>query len=169
MAVWMQIIGMRKLKSIDSDKLLISKVLDKIKNEYKSFAWKIDSHTETEHFKIMTNNQTLKIYFDNPNFLEFSGCDLFQAWFKFADKGNEEITNEIRNIFKKIAFEYGITELIYFSEWFFELGEIRNKMETFEDLTIRISNYPEHKRKELYGLKSYEYFVEKIGLVANNT
>ena len=113
-------------------------------------------------------DQSLRIYFDNPNFIEFSGSfDLFSAWFRFTDEKQSELTNGIRKIFKKIASEYGISELMYFSEWFFELGEIRNKEETFEDLMERIKNNPDRKRNELFGLESNEYYIEKISTVAN--
>ena len=71
------------------------------------------------------------------------------------------LTNGIRKVFLKIASEYGIPELIYFSEWFFELGEIRNKQETFEDLIERIKNNSNQKKNELFGLESNEYFIEK--------
>jgi len=179
MAVWIQIIGIRKSDSIEKDKNLISKILKNTefdfdfinKNsdvELKKVNWNLTQSKGIEYFKLPILDQSLRIYFDNPDFIEFSGSfELFSAWFRFVDKEQSELTNGIRKVFQKIALEYGISELMYFSEWFFELGEIRNKEETFENLIERIKNYPDQKRNELFGLESNEYYIEKTITVAN--
>ncbi|MFI1770268.1 hypothetical protein [Thalassobellus citreus] len=179
MAVWIQIIGLRKSDSIENDKNMISKILKNEKFdfgfvnknsglEFEKVNWNLTQSKGVEYFELPILDQSLRIYFDNPNFIEFSGSfGLFSSWFQFADKKQSELTNGIRKIFGKIASEYGILELIYFSECFFELGEIRNKEETFEDLMERIKNYPDLKRDELFGLESNEYYIEKTSTVAN--
>jgi len=180
MAVWIQIIGLRKSDSIEKEKEKIFEILNKTEFDFdfvkqktgvglKKTKWNLTESKGIEFFELPIFEQSLKIYFDNPNFIEFSGSfGLFSSWFRFADKKQSEFTNGIRKVFRNIASEYGISELIYFSEWFFELGEIRNEEETFEDLMDRIKNYPDLKREELFGLESDEYYVEKISPVANN-
>ena len=179
MAVWIQIIGLRKSDSIENEKEKISKILNnaefdfgfvnsKYGVELNQYKWDLTQSKGIEFFELPILEQSLKIYFDNPNFIEFSGSlDLFSSWFWFADKQNSDLTNGIRKVFLKIASEYGISELVYFSEWFFELGEIRNKKETFEDLKNRIDDNLERKKEELFGLESNEYYIEKTSPVAN--
>jgi hypothetical protein len=180
MAVWIQIIGFRKSDSIENEKERISEILNKAEFDFdfvkrksdvelKQVKWSLTQSKGIEFFELPILDQSLKIYFDNPNFIEFSGSfDLFSSWFWFADKQNSDLTNGIRKIFSAIASDYGISELMYFSEWFFELGEIRNEEETFEDLKKRINDNPEREKKELFGLESNEYYIEKISPVANN-
>jgi len=179
MAVWIQIIGLRKSDSFEKEKEKISEILNETKFDFDfvkknsgieldNTKWNLTESKGTEFFKLILFDQYLTIYFDNPNFIQFSGSfDLFSSWFRFADKEHSELTNGIRQIFRKIALVYGISELIYFSEWFFELGEIRNKEETFEDLMERIKINPKLKRNELFGLEANEYYTEKISPVAN--
>ena len=180
MAVWIQIIGLRKSDSIGNEKEKISEILNKTKFDFdfvkqnsgvklEKTKWNLTQSKGIEFYELQLLEQSLKIYFDNPDFIEFSGSfGLFSSWFHFADKEQSDLTNGIRKVFRKIAAEYGISEIIYFSEWFFELGEIRNEEETFEDLMERIKNYPDLKRNELFGLESSEYFIEKINPAANN-
>ena len=180
MAVWIQIIGLRKSDSIENEKEKIFEILNKTKFDFdfikqkssvglEKTEWNLTESKGIEFFELSLFEQSLKIYFDNPNFIEFSGSfGLFSSWFRFADEEQSELTNGIRKVFQNIAYEYGISELIYFSEWFFELGEIRNEEKTFEDLIEQIKNYPNLKRKKLFGLESNEYYVEKISPVANN-
>jgi len=180
MAVWIQIIGFRKSYSIENEKERVSEILNKkefdfdfVKRksdvELKQTEWNLTQSKGIEFFELQILDQSLKIYFDNPNFIEFSGSfDLFSSWFWFADKQNSDLTNGIRKIFSAIAFEYGISELFYFSEWYFDLDEIRNEEETFENLKKRIQNNPKHRKGELFGLESNEYFIERISPVANN-
>lgn len=179
MAVWIQIIGIRKSDSIENDKNLISKILKKaefdfnfINNnsnvELEKINWNLTQSNGIEYFELPIIDQSLRIYFDNPNFIEFSGSfDLFSAWFRFTDEKQSELTNGIRKIFGKIASEYGISELLYFSEWFFSLDYIRDGNATFENLIEQIKNNPDCERNEIYGLESKEYYKEKINTVAN--
>lgn len=167
MAVWIQIIGIRKSYSIEKEKNIISRILKNTKFDFdfinKKVNWNLTQSKGIEYFELPILDQSLRIYFDNPNFIEFSGSfELFSAWFRFVDEEQSVLTNGIRKVFLKIASEYGISELIYFSEWFFELGEIRNKKETFEDLIERIKNNSNQKKNELFGLESNEYFIEQI-------
>ncbi|KAB1155930.1 hypothetical protein F7018_11515 [Tenacibaculum aiptasiae] len=179
MAVWIQIIGLRKMDSIENEKKKVFEILNKTELDFdfikqkldiglKKTEWNLTQSKGIEFYKLPILDQNLKIYFDNPNFIEFSGSfDLFSSWFRFTDKQNLDLTNGIRNVFRKIAFEYGISELIYFSEWFFELGEIRTQEETFENLMELIKNHPNLKKNELFGLDSNEYCIEKISPIAN--
>lgn len=180
MAVWIQIIGLRQSDSIENDKEKLLKILDKTEFDFEFIEqktgvklekteWNLIESKGIEFFELPILKQSLKIYFDNPNFIEFSGSfDLFSSWFHFADKKQSDLTNGIRRVFRKIASEYGISELIYFSEWFFELGEIRNQEETFANLNRRILDYPDLKRNELFGLESNEYFIENLNSNALN-
>ena len=164
----MQIIGLRKSDSINKDRVLISAILTKIKDDYTNFEWETKKHNEIEFFQIQILDLTLKIYFDNSKFIQFSGYGPFINWFQFADKNQSKLTDKIRKLFKTIASEYGISELLYFSEWFFELNEIRNEMETFEDLMKRIEDYPDLEKKELFGLEANEYYRESINTADQN-
>ncbi|MCB0476215.1 MAG: hypothetical protein KDC69_11095 [Flavobacteriaceae bacterium] len=180
MAVWIQIIGLRKSGSIENEKEKIFEILNKTEFDFdfvkqktgvglEKTVWNLTKSKGIEFFELPILDQSLKIYFDNPNFIEFSGSfELFSSWFRFADKEQSELTNGIRKVFRNIASEYGISKLIYFSEWFFELGEIRNEEETFENLMEKIKNYPNLEREKLFGLESNEYYIEKISPVANN-
>jgi hypothetical protein len=179
MAVWIQIIGLRKSDSIKNEKEKILEILNKMefnfdflnqKNgvELKKTEWNLTESKGIEFFKLSMFDQYLKICFDNPNFIEFSGSfDLFSAWLQFVDKDEYKITNGIRKIFGKIASEYGISELIYFSEWFFSLDYIRDGNATFENLIEQIKNNPDCEREELFGLEAEEYYKEKVSTVAN--
>ena len=180
MAVWIQIIGFRKFDSIENEKEKISKILNKTEFDFdfvnrksdvelNQAEWNLTQSKGIEFYELSILDQSLKIYFDNPNFIEFSGSfDLFSSWFWFTNKQNFELTNGIRNVFRKIAAEYGIEELFYFSEWFFSLDEIRSKEESFEDLINRIQKNPKDRKEELYGIESNKYYIEKISPVANS-
>ncbi|MFC7445319.1 hypothetical protein [Mesoflavibacter profundi] len=173
MAVWIQIIGIRKSDSTEIEKEKIRKILnttefdfDFVKSnlglESEKYEWKLTQSKGIELFELPLFDKSLKVYFDNPNFIEFSGSfELFSAWFRFTDEKQSELTNGIRKVFRKIASEYGISELIYFSEWFFSIDYIRNKEANAENLIELINDNPELKRNKLYGLESNEYYVEK--------
>jgi hypothetical protein len=180
MAVWIQIIGLRKSKSIENEKEKISEILNEIDFEFdldsQKFRYDLKKNNSdlyptkgNEFFEItMFDESSLRIYFENPNFIEFSGSSwLFSLWLNFVDKKQSRLTNRIRKVFRKIACEYGITEIIYFSEWFFSLDFISNGNATFENLIEQIKNNPDCERNELFGLESEEYYKEKISTVAN--
>ncbi len=158
MAVWMQIIGFRQSNSFEKEKERISNILNS-----ENLNWSLKKLNKIEFFEFTFIDQQLKIYFDNPNFIEFSGTSgIFAAWFKFVDKENTELTNKVKKVFSQIANKYGIQKLYYFSEWFFSLDEIRLEEETFEQLIERIEKYPDLKKTELLGLQANEYYAEKI-------
>ena len=174
MAVWIQIIGIRKSDSTEIEKEKIRKILNTAEFDFdfvkpnlglktEKSEWKLTQSKGIEFFELPLFDQALKVYFDNPNFIEFSGSfGLFSAWFRFTDVKQSELTDGIRKVFRKIASEYGISELIYFSEWFFSIDYIRNKEANAENLIELIKNNPDLKRNKLYGLESNEYYVEKI-------
>ena len=174
MAVWIQIIGLRKLASNQIEKERVASILNSIEFDFNSILpeydirlsqpqWKLRQSKDIEFFELQLLNQSLKIYFDNANFIEFSGSfDWFGSHFWFVDKQNADLTKSIRNVFLKIANEYGISELIYFSEWFFDLNEIRTGEETFKGLKNRIKESSEYQKKELEGMEANEYYIEKI-------
>lgn len=175
MAVWIQIIGLRKLESIEKEREKVSKILSKTsfnfdfmrsnsKVDSGKFQWNLTQSNGMEFFEV--NEQSLKIYFENPNFISFSGCfDYFSAWYHFTDPKQSELTNAIRNVFQRVARAYGITELIYFSEWFFPLEIIPDKSATIDDLINLMKDNPNLRRNELFGLESNEYFIEKVNPV----
>ena len=170
MAVWAQIIGLRQSKSIENDKIRLLEIfknhqlsLIKSRVSHSNSIWKLSENRGVSYFELEFFEESLKIYFDNPNFIEFSGSFLlFSSWFSFVDPNKSELTNEICAVFRKIAFDLGISELIYFSEWFFSLDDIRNKEETFKDLENTIKENADRKSNELFGCKSNEYFIEKV-------
>jgi hypothetical protein len=167
MAVWIQIIGLRELESIEKERKKISNILSTTHFDFDfmgcnseddpvQFPWNLTQSNGLEFFEV--NEQSLKIYFENPNFISFSGCfDYFSAWYRFTDPEQSELTNAIRRIFQQIAFSYGISELIYFSEWFFPLEIIPDKTATFEDLLNLIKDNPSLSRNELFGLESNQH------------
>ncbi|WP_299899758.1 hypothetical protein [uncultured Aquimarina sp.] len=158
MAVWMQIIGFRESNSLEKEKELISNILNS-----ENLNWSIKKRKNLEFFEFTFIDQQLKIYFDNPNFIEFSGTSsIFTAWYKFVDTENTELTNKVKKVFSQIANKRGIQKLYYFSEWFFSLDQIRLEEENFEQLIERIKNYPDLKKTELLGLEANEYYMEKI-------
>lgn len=174
MAVWIQIIGLRKLESKENEKDEIFKILNETEFNFDFIQkksgikldkpkWNLTQSRGMEFFELPILDQSLKIYFDHPNFIEFSGSfDLFSSWIWFTDKQNSDLTTGIRNIFRKIASIYGISELYYFSEWFFGLDGIKSEEETIESLEKQIKNNSEFKKQELFGLESNEYYLEKI-------
>jgi hypothetical protein len=180
MAVWMQIIGFRKSDSIKKEKTRVFEILkeaefefdfvkDKFGCELKQTEWNLTQSKGIEYFELSILDQSLKVYFNNPYFIEFSGSfELFSSWHWFADERNSHLTNGIRNVFRKIAAEYGIEELFYFSEWFFSLDDIRSKEESFEGLINRIQENPKDRKEEFYEIESNKYYIEKISPVANN-
>ena len=91
MAVWIQIIGIRKSDSIEKDKNIISKILNNAKFdvdfvnknsdvERQKVNWNLTQSKGIEYFELPVIDQSLRIYFDNPNFIEFSGSfELFSG------------------------------------------------------------------------------------------
>lgn len=174
MAVWMQIIGLRESNSLESEKKKIWEILENTDLDLKfveklsgrnidTAKWVLNQSRIFEYFEFPLLDESLTIRFDHPNYISFSGSyALFAHWFDFVDEKREELTNGIRAIFAKIASAYGISELIYFSEWCFGLDNIESGEDTFEDLMKCIEGYPEHQRSELFGLESYEFYIETI-------
>ena len=171
MAVWMQIIGLRNAFSVEEDKARLSKILESTQFDFRflspeadenfSAKWELHQGEDYAFFKIILLNQSLIIHFHHPNFIEFSGSfDWFSLWHKFVNKENKHLTEGIRSVFNKIAKAYGINELIYFPEWFFSLDDIKNGDATFNDLKEAMLLNPDKKKKELYDLRSYEFYID---------
>ena len=91
MAVWIQIIGLRKSDSIENEKEKILKILNKTEFDFNFVKQKPDIELEKtewtliqskgiEFFELPILDQSLKIYFDNSDFIEFSGSfELFRS------------------------------------------------------------------------------------------
>ncbi|MCK8520447.1 hypothetical protein M0D21_02645 [Aquimarina sp. D1M17] len=158
MAVWMQIIGIRKMNSFEKEKERIAIILSS-----ENLDWKLKKESSIEYFEFIFQHEKIKVYFDHPNFIQFSGTSrLFAKWFEFADQKNKELTNEIRNVLKQVSAKCSIDELLYFSEWFFSLDDIKLGEVMFEELIQQIEKYPDLKSTELFGLESNQYYTEKV-------
>lgn len=154
MAVWIQIVGLHKNRFFNK-----KQVIDILNEE--NLTWELKNLNEIDYFEFIFNNQTLQIYFDTLNCIQFSGTsDLFSGWYRFVDLQNLIVITEIKKVFSRIANKLGIQTLYYFSEWFFSLDEIRMGEETLERLISLIKKYPDLKRENLVGLESNEYYCQ---------
>ncbi|POS00572.1 hypothetical protein Q361_1561 [Flavobacterium croceum DSM 17960] len=170
MAIWMQIIGKRNLKSIEYEREYFSQILKDINSSFFSInqdenVWKLNEREGMEFFEYRFSEETtldsIRITFNNSEFIDFSGSfEYFSTYYKFVDYENRKSTEEWRKIFKTIAKAYGITELYYFSEDFFPLEYIYDNESKAVELFNLLENGKESK--ELYNLNYDEYFVEQI-------
>lgn len=175
MAVWLQIIGKRKLESLEKEKEKIINIINDIEldlsflpqSKYNPENWSIKKTEENEYFdymfepKIISNS--IRIIFNNSDFLEFSGpFEFFSDWFLLGDKYPKEIAEGWRKIFGEISKNYGITELFYFSEWFFatELIHSNEDEENATELFERFENHKEYQKSSLENMNHNEYYKE---------
>lgn len=179
MAVHIRILGFRKMASIEKEMAKWSRILNGDASEFDFIKTSLDKSDlsskkwelkETQLHNIyrysLGNDEEVKIYFGHENFVEFIGVYSWN-WFNFVDLKNIDSTNRWRKLFSDMARRYGIKELIYFSEWFFDPDDIRTGEMTFHELKKQLDSNTDKKRKELWGLESTEYFVERINPVAD--
>ncbi len=174
MAVYIRIIGIRKLDSIENEQMRLTQILDSIKLNLKfineksiNAKWNLNITEYKKYFELKLFEHSLQIHFDNKNFIEFLGSEGWDIRDFGSDKQNIDYLNGIKDIFRLIAESYGIKELIYFSECFFDPDGIREGESTFEDFLELIKLNPNSMRTELYELKTSEYYIESINPVAN--
>lgn len=168
MAIWMQIIGKRNLKSLKNEKDCLSQILKDIDlsffNKDKKL-WILNKNEEMEFFEYKFSAQSIldsvRITFNNPEFIDLSGpFNDFSNYYRFVDIENTKSTEEWRRVFKIIASAYGVTDLYYFSEHFFPLEFIYKSESNVSEL---FNLFAKGKRSnELYNLNPDEYFVESI-------
>jgi acyl-CoA synthetase (AMP-forming)/AMP-acid ligase II len=175
MAVWLQIIGKRKLESLEKEKEKIIKIINTInldsaflsQSKYNPENWNVRKTEENEYFeynfvpKIISNS--IRIIFNNSDFLEFSGpFDFFSGWYLLGDKYPKEIAEGWQKIFGEISKNYGITELFYFSEWFFatELIHGNEDEENATELFERFEKCKDNQKVSLNNMKHNEYYEE---------
>lgn len=177
MAVWLQIIGKRKLESLEKEKEKIINIINDIQLDlsflsqpkYNPENWSIKKTKEHEYFEYMFEpkniSNSIRIIFNNSDFLEFSGpFEFFSDWFLLGDKYPKEVAEGWRKIFGEISKNYGITELFYFSEWFFatELIHSNEDEENATELFEMFENHKEYQKSSLDNMNHYEYYKELL-------
>ncbi|MFS4448484.1 hypothetical protein [Maribacter sp. 2307UL18-2] len=192
MAVWMQIIGLRKLDSLSAEKNRFSKILSELETDfdfisdwnlhqpYNSKNWKLKKHNAFEYFQYSFKSDSeidnldmdsIRIFIENPDFISFYAPQYyFYNWWDFINGRGKIATEGWRNFFGLIASKYGLKELIYSSEAGFSTDAIYEGDETFETYYKYWKSHPEFRKNDLYDIsKQSEHFIEKINPVANNT
>ena len=178
MAVYLRIVGFRKSYSLETEISKLGKILKDLKMELDFLdltqnqtsnqpEWKLNITEYHKLYELSIAKYSINILFDNQDFIELI-CSHSGNYYHFVDKNNSVYTNGVLKIFRNVAQKYGIDELAYFSEWFFDPDDIRTKEATFEDLRKLMDENPDSRRTELWGLESNEYYIEKINPVANN-
>lgn len=182
MAVWLQIIGKRDSNSLEDERKKIFEIVSNInldlsflentefKSSYNPKNWRLGQEYNMEYYEyplvddLNTRFRSIRVIFNNPNFLEFSGpFDFFSEWFYLGDKFPEKISSGWRKIFEVIARDYKMNELIYFSEWFFATELIHSGEETAKELFECFEKYKENEKKSLTQLNHNEYYCENLG------
>lgn len=172
MAVHIRVLGFRKLDSVQQEQNKWTAILNRLKldlqfleepsKDFNSENWKLVISENKKIYEYQLGpNREIELHFENENFVEFMGADSWN-WFDFVDMKNIDNTSGWRKIFANLAREYGITELHYFSEWFFDPDDIRSGDISFQALKNQIDSNLDLKRDEIWGMESTQYFVEKI-------
>ncbi len=192
MAVWMQIIGFRKIASLEKEKELFSEILSGLETDfnylndwndckpYDSTNWNLKKYNQFEYFEYSFSERSepnsldmdsIRIFINNPDFISFHAPQYyFYNWWDFIHEKGKKATEGWRKLFAEIAGQYGLKGLMYSSEAGFATDAIYEGDETFEMIFNYWKKHPENERKDLYEItKQYEYFMEKINPVANNT
>ena len=190
MAVWMQILGIRRMDSIKDERKRLFDILTSLEFDFgfldeKYFDQKYDRNKwilkkqgqfEYMEYSFIELNETeglnmnsIRIDFSNPDFINFLGpWHYFVHWGDFVNEGNKKSTEGWRKIFFQIAKKYGLKELIYSSECAFRVEMVYEGEESFENLLKTFNENPELEKSNLYGLTPVEHYIEKINPVANN-
>ena len=191
MAVWMQIIGFRKMDSIEKERKRFSKILAELENDfsflegwhlhkpYDSKNWKLKKYNKFEYFEYSFTEHSepnsldmdsIRIFIENPDFISFYAPQYyFYNWWDFIYGKGKKSTEGWRKLFTEIAGQYGLKELMYSSEAGFATDAIYEGDETFETIFEYWKKHPKNEKKDLYEItKQFEYFMEKINPVANN-
>ena len=181
MAVWLQIIGKRNSESLDLERQKIKDILSRIEldlsflsnyynlKNYKSDNWTLKKDNEIEYYEYPLSDRqkndfnSIRIIFNNPYFIEFSGpFDFFSAWYWLGERYPEIVCKGWCKIFNQISKEYGVKELFYFSEWFFATELIYCGEENAYELFKAFEEKKANEKSSLIGLNYDEYFIEKI-------
>lgn len=170
MALWIQIIGKRKVESPEGEIEFLLNVLRNLKLDlsfigeiYNPDIWKLNNNQNIQYFEYNLDKKALfdsiRLHFNNEEFLELSGpFDIFSKYYLFIDSKNAEFTMKWREVFKKMAKAFGITHLYYFSEEFFPLDFIYNGESEVKDLCYLFNN--KNRVEDLNELNNNNYFVE---------
>lgn len=172
MAIYIRIIGLRKFESIEREKKRISTILDSIELDLKFLnfipvndkllTWELSETEFCKFYELKIFDCSIKLVFDNSNFIEFycsKGLDIRDFG---VTEENKKFVEGVRKIFGKIATGYGIKELIYFSEWFFDPDSIREGVSTFEELKQLIDSNKYIEQPDYWGKWKNDYFIEKV-------
>jgi len=181
MAVWLQIIGKRNSESLQIERQKVENVISRIEldldflsnyghsSNYNSNNWTFKKNNEIEYYEYPLGDRqkndfnSIRIIFNNPNFIEFSGpFPFFSDWYLLGERYPEIVGKGWCKIFNEISKEYGIEELFYFSEWFFATELIHSGEENANDLFEAFELKKVNEKSSLIGLNYDEYFKEKI-------
>ncbi len=178
MAIYIRTIALREIDSIEKERERLFKILKSTKLELdfwnenhfeiKSLEWKLIETDYRSYFELKLFKTTLKLFFDNPNFIEFLCSDGWDIREFGKTEKNRDCLNGIREIYRRISRNYGIIEVFYFSEWFFDPDSIREGESSFENFKDLIASNPYIEMPEFWKEWKNGYFVEKINPVANN-
>ena len=179
MAVFIRTIGFREIYSIENERNRVSKILDLIAldldflNESlvgkELIVWNLVRTKYHSYFELKLSQDTLKVFFDNPNYIEFLGTKGWDIRDFGADDENRKYINQVREIFKRISGNYGISNLYYFSEWFFDPDSIREGENNIDDLKNLIESNPYSEMPEFWEDWPNGYVVEETNPKTNDT
>ena len=170
MAVWIQIIGKRKVESPEGEIEFLSNVLRNLKLDlsfigetYNQDIWKLNNNQNIQYFEYKLDKKELldsiRLTFNNEEFLDLSGpFEFFSKYYVFIDPYNAELTRKWREVFKEMAKAFGITYLYYFSEDFFPLEFIYDGESEVKDLFDLFND--KNRVEDLKELNYNNYFVE---------
>ena len=181
MAVWLQIIGKRDFISLEKEYKKLLDILSNIKldlsfledtefnSEYDSKLWRLIEKYNMTYFEYPLNHfsdigfNSIRIIFNNPKFIEFSGPFIFfSEWFYLGNQFSGKIENGWRNIFRQIAKEYQLNNLIYISEWFYPIELIHNGEYSVEEFFERFELNNAKEIQNLGNLTHNDFFLEKL-------
>lgn len=181
MAVWLQIIGKRDFISFEKEREKLFDILSNISldlsflestefnSEYDPKLWTLDEKYNMTYFEYPLTNSSeigfnsIRVIFNNPKFIEFSGPFMFfSEWFYLGNEFSGKIENGWRKIFKQIAKEYQMNNLVYISEWFYPTELIHNGEESVEELFERFKLNDAKEIQYLGNLNHNDFFLEKL-------
>ncbi|WP_437397169.1 hypothetical protein [Flagellimonas lutimaris] len=171
MAIYIRTIGFREIESIENECDRISKILDSIVldldflNENlidkELLKWELVKTKYHSYFELKLEQDSLKVFFDNPNFIEFLGSKGWDIRDFGVGEDNRKYLNGAKEIFKSISRNYGISELYYFSEWFFDPDSIREGENSVDDLKKLLESNPYSAMPDFWEEWPNGYVVEK--------
>ena len=177
MAIYIRTIGVRK---IDKEEIEIERLDNILRSTNLNLDFLIENHRKidrsewkllkTEHhcyFELDLHGESIKVLLDNPNFIEFISSNGWDIRDFGRTEENKNYINGIKSIYQAISSKYGLSELYYFSEWFFDPDSIREGLSSFKEFKKIIESNPYIKMPKFWDEWPNNYVIEKVNPVAN--